>query len=86
MERKMDIKDFISNLSTYFEAERDRLPWELTTDLKEIIEDIMRKLSSDFETWDGIAIHKSAVMETGVTIKRTVYSPRKLSYWCQYLF
>lgn len=70
MELKIDIKDFISNLSDYFKSEQNRLPWELTTNLKEIIEDILPNLGSDFKVADGIAIHKSTVMENGVTIKR----------------
>ncbi len=70
MEQKLDIKDFISNLSEYFETERIRLPWELITNLKEIIEGILPNLSSGFKISDGIAIHKSTVMENGVTIKR----------------
>ena len=70
MEQKIDINDFISNISEYFKTEQDRLPWELTTNLKEIIESIIPNLNEDFKITDGIAIHKSTIVENGVTIKR----------------
>lgn len=66
----MDINDFISNISGYFETKQNRLPWELTTNLKEIIEKITPKLNADFKIADGIAVHKSTIIENGVTIKR----------------
>ncbi len=70
MNQKVDIKDFISNISEYFETVRNLPPWDLTTNLKVIIEGIIPKLSADFKIVDGIAIHKSTVIENGVTIKR----------------
>ncbi|NJB71739.1 NDP-sugar pyrophosphorylase family protein [Saonia flava] len=66
----MDIKDFISDMSVYFNTEQNLLPWELTTDLKEVIEKIIPNLGKDFKTSDGIAIHRSTIIESGVTIKR----------------
>ena len=66
----MDINDFISNISGFFDTKQKRLPWELTTNLKEIIEGIIPKLNADFKIEDGIAIHKSTILENGVTIKR----------------
>ncbi len=66
----MEINDFISNFSKYFKTEQDQLPWQLTTNLKEIIERIIPNLSADFKIIDGIAIHKSTIIENGVTIKR----------------
>ena len=65
----MDIRDFISNISEHFNVEKNPLPWELTTNLKEIIEEIIPNLGTDFKIVDGVAVHKSAVIEDGVTIK-----------------
>ncbi len=70
MKQKIDINDFISNISEYFKTEQHQLPWELTTNLKEIIESIIPNLNEDFKITDGIAIHKSTIVENGVTIKR----------------
>lgn len=67
---KMDINDFISRIPVQFNTVQNRLPWELTTNLKEIIEGIIPNLGGDFNITDGIAIHKSTIVEKGVTIKR----------------
>ena len=68
----MDINDFISNISEYFNIEKYRFPWELTTNLKEIIEEIIPNLDDNFEKQNGIAIHKSSFIESGVVMKRPV--------------
>lgn len=68
----MDINDFISNISEYFNIEKYRFPWELTTNLKEIIEEIIPNLDENFEKQNGIAIHKSSFIESGVVMKRPI--------------
>ena len=65
----MNISDFISNISAHFNAEKKSLPWELTANLKEIIEGILPNLGPDFKINNGIAIHKTTIIEKGVTIK-----------------
>jgi len=70
MEQKIDINNFISTFSNFFKTDRNLLPWELTTNLKGIIERIIPKLNGDFNIENGIAIHKSTIVESGVTIKR----------------
>ena len=68
----MDINDFISNISEYFNIEKYRFPWELITNLKEIIEEIIPNLDENFEKQNGIAIHKSSFIESGVVMKRPI--------------
>ncbi|WP_158977985.1 DapH/DapD/GlmU-related protein [Cellulophaga sp. L1A9] len=70
MTQKIALKEFISNLSDFFETAQNLAPWDLTSNLKDIIEGIIPKLGEDFNIVDGIAIHKSTVIENGVTIKR----------------
>ncbi|MGB5436007.1 MAG: LpxA family transferase, partial [Maribacter sp.] len=65
----MNISDFISNISAHFNAEKTSRPWELTTHVKEIIEGILPNLGPDFKVNNGIALHKTTVIEKGVTIK-----------------
>jgi len=78
MEQKVDIKNFISNIPEYLKEFQNLPPWELTANLKEIIEGILAKLSSThFKITDGIAIHKSVVIENGVTIKRPFIAMEK---------
>lgn len=64
----MNISNFISNFSPYFNS--DQNPWELTSNLKEILEDTITKLQGNFRISDGVAIHKSVIIESNVTIKR----------------
>lgn len=70
MEQKLTLKDFISNIPEVFKTFQNLAPWELTTDLKEIIERIIPELGSEFKVENGVAIHKSVTVEKGVTIKR----------------
>ncbi|MBD0851430.1 LbetaH domain-containing protein [Maribacter arenosus] len=65
----MDIGDFISNISAHLKVDKNSSPWELTTNLKEILVGILPNLDDNFKICDGIAIHKSTVIEKGVTIK-----------------
>jgi len=66
----MDIRYFISNFSKHFDLKKNPLPWELTRDLKTIITELIPNLGADFNIIDGIAIHKSTVVEKGATIKK----------------
>jgi NDP-sugar pyrophosphorylase family protein len=68
----IDIKDFISNIPSFLKTEDYSLPWEITTDIKEIIEAIIPNLGADFKVENGIAIHKSAVLEHGITLKAPI--------------
>ena len=47
------------------------MPWVLTTNLKEIVEGIIPCLGEDFKITDSAAIHKSTIVENGVTTKRS---------------
>ena len=65
----INIKDFISNIPSFLEIEDYSFPWKITTDIKEIIEAIIPNLGTDFKVENGIAIHKSAALEHGITLK-----------------
>ena len=65
----IDINDFISNIPSFLQIEKYDCPWEITANIKEIIEGIIPNLGADFKVENGIAIHKSAVLENGVTLK-----------------
>lgn len=68
----IDIKDFISNIPSFLKTENYSLPWEITADIKEIILGIIPNLGTDFKVENGIAIHKSAVLERGITLKSPI--------------
>ena len=65
----IDINDFISNIPSFFEFEKYDFPWEITSNIKEILEEVIAHLGTDFKVENGIAIHKSAVLEQGITLK-----------------
>ncbi|WP_117882850.1 DapH/DapD/GlmU-related protein [Aureibaculum luteum] len=65
----IDIKDFISNIPSFLLLEKYTSPWSITEDIKEIIKAIIPNLGADFNIENGIAIHKSAVLEQGITLK-----------------
>ncbi|ASV31973.1 LbetaH domain-containing protein [Maribacter cobaltidurans] len=70
MNQKLDIKDFITNLPEYFDLSQSPAPWKLTTHLKDILEKIITHLGPEFNIENGIAVHKSVIIEKGVTFKR----------------
>jgi NDP-sugar pyrophosphorylase family protein len=63
------IDHFIHGFSSVFPNLKDLDPWDITNDLLQIIEGMIPGLGSDFNIKDGIAIHKSAVIEQHVVIK-----------------
>ena len=64
------IDHFIEDFSTTFKDLPQAEPWQITSDLKTIIEKLILNLSSDYVIEDNVAIHKSAIIENNVTIKK----------------
>lgn len=66
----MIIDDFIPDFSKTFKTFDGLQPWEITNQLKDLLEELIPTLSNDYRIEDGVAIHKTAIIETGVIIKR----------------
>jgi len=66
----ISIHDFIDNFTQNFPNHTEMLPWEITNNLKEILHKIIFGLGDDYKIQDGIAIHKTAVIESGVILKQ----------------
>lgn len=64
------IKDFIQDFP--IEAYADKMPWDIVKVLSQIITDIISRLDNDFTVSEGIAIHKSAIIEQGVVLKAPI--------------
>lgn len=64
------IDHFIEDFSKTFSNLSTSEPWNITNDLKIIIEKMILNLGDDYIIQDGIAIHKSATIENNVTIKK----------------
>jgi NDP-sugar pyrophosphorylase family protein len=64
------IDHFIEDFSKTFKDLPQSEPWNITNDLKNIIEKLIFNLGDDYTIEDNIAIHKSAIIENNVTIKK----------------
>lgn len=63
------IDDFIQGFSETFPNQKDLQPWEITDNIKEILHKMISHLGKEYKIEDGIAVHKTAIVETGVVIK-----------------
>jgi NDP-sugar pyrophosphorylase family protein len=63
------IDDFVSGFSSLFPEQQSWQPWEVTECLKEIIRIRLLHLGDDYEITDEVAIHKTAIVETGAVLK-----------------
>ena len=66
------IDDFINDFSSIFPEQKHLQPWKITDNLKEIIRKRLLQLGEDYEINDGVAIHKTAVVESGAVLKSPV--------------
>lgn len=64
------IRDFIKAFP--LAGKESYAPWDLTRDLPALLQEIIRKLGEDFTVSNGIAIHRTATIENGVTLKPPV--------------
>ncbi len=63
----VDIRHFINDFP--LEVHADKMPWDIVKILVRIINDIIPQLDDDFLVSDGIAVHKSAIVEPGAVLK-----------------
>jgi NDP-sugar pyrophosphorylase family protein len=65
----LNINDFISQFTNLFPAWANKMPWEITNALYEILNARLEEPGSSFIIKNGIVIHKTAVIEANVTVK-----------------
>ncbi len=70
--QSISIDNFIKQFSSTFSGQTGLLPWEITGNLTAILDNLILQLDTDFEVRDGIAIHKTAIIEHGVILKAPV--------------
>ncbi|WP_422080235.1 DapH/DapD/GlmU-related protein [Ulvibacterium sp.] len=69
----MDISTFIPRFYGEFPQAEHTDPWDIIAQLEDIIRVRLKKLSeSEYDIDNGVAVHKSAHIENGVTLKRPV--------------
>ena len=69
--------DFISNFLSYFPSEALTTPWKMVANLQSILESKILNLDDNYKISDGIAVHKTAVIEQGVILKAPVIIEEK---------
>jgi NDP-sugar pyrophosphorylase family protein len=68
----INIDDLIQGFTQIFPKLKDLQPWEITENLKGILNKMISQLSEDYKIEDGIAVHKTAIVEKGVVMKSPV--------------
>lgn len=64
--------DFIANFDFYFPDYTTTEPWNIVNEMDKILLEKLKLLSADYKIEGTTAIHKTAVIEEGVTLKGTI--------------
>ncbi len=67
-----NLNEFINGFAELFPGESKLFPWEITSNLKLILEKYILKLKANYKIENGIAIHQSAIIEQGVVLKAAI--------------
>jgi len=68
----ISIDNFIKQFPAIFSNKSNLRPWEIIEDLASILNELILHLNTDFDVNSGIAIHKTAIIEQGVTLKAPI--------------
>ena len=68
----INIEDYIQNFKATFSQVSENWPWEIIENLEIIIKEQIKKLNTDYNINNNVAIHKSAIVEPGVIFKGTI--------------
>ncbi len=71
-QENFDWKSYIEKFSEHFSAFTGLPPWFFTSKASEIVAEILSSLSNNYNIQDGVATHKSAILESNVTLKAPV--------------
>jgi len=68
----LSISNYIARAQEVLPDHIDKQPWEITDQLDQIVRELIDQCNEDYKISDGIAIHKSAVIEQNVVLKPPV--------------
>ena len=71
-QENFDWSTYINKFSVHFPAFTSQLPWQVTSRATEIVAEILSSLSSDYNIHNGVATHKSAIVESNVVLKEPI--------------
>jgi NDP-sugar pyrophosphorylase family protein len=66
------LTDFIRNFSTSFLPCDSLQPWEIVDGLEGLLEKKLHELGDDYTFQNGMAIHKTAIIEAGAVLKGSI--------------
>jgi UDP-N-acetylglucosamine diphosphorylase / glucose-1-phosphate thymidylyltransferase / UDP-N-acetylgalactosamine diphosphorylase / glucosamine-1-phosphate N-acetyltransferase / galactosamine-1-phosphate N-acetyltransferase len=70
---RIDIDSFISGFSILCPSVNDLQPWEITANTNALVDEMILKLdANEYSIDNGVAIHKSATVETSTVLKAPV--------------
>ena len=64
-----DYTDYVKNFLIHFPNEGNELPWEIVSNIQNVIQQKIKLLTADYRVSQGVAIHKKAQIEENVTLK-----------------
>ncbi len=74
---QVDIGDFIESWRSSRFFASNRAPWALTASAPELISRAIASLTPDFDTRNDVAVHRTAVVESGAVVKApAIIGPR----------
>ena len=73
------VGDFISRMPVVMDSQEQKMPWEITDNLNTIISELIKRCGNDYIVNDGVAIHKTAVIEQNVVLKPPVLISENVS-------
>lgn len=68
----MLVSNFIKGFSETFIGQKISPPWDITKDLQEILFALISDLDDSYTIRDGVAIHKTAIVEQGAILKAPI--------------
>ncbi|MEK6783736.1 MAG: DapH/DapD/GlmU-related protein [Bacteroidota bacterium] len=71
-QENFDWSSYINRFSEFLPGFSSEYPWIITSRASEIISQILSALSGDYRIHDGVAIHKSAILENNITLKAPI--------------
>jgi len=65
------IRNWIINIPSWLSYE-DNMPWEIIEGLEELLKKQIKTLGKDYHIDNGVAVHKTAIVEQGVVLKGNI--------------
>lgn len=73
------LSDLISGAARILPSHLNKMPWQITENLTEIVLQLIRACGSDYTIKDDVAVHKTALIEQNVVLKGPVLIGEKVT-------